>query len=62
LSDKGKHIDTIYLHFQKEFDKVPHKRLLTELTQTDPRDATPSRPIARRRAVHKATWTLSVIN
>ena len=29
--EKGYRIDVIYLHFQKAFDKVPHKRLLMKL-------------------------------
>jgi len=29
--DQGYPIDMIYLDFQKEFDKVPHKRLLMKL-------------------------------
>ena len=29
--DKGESVDTIYLDFQKAFDKVPHKRLLVKL-------------------------------
>jgi len=28
---KGEDVDTIYLDFQKAFDKVPHKRLLVKL-------------------------------
>jgi len=29
--DKGVHVDTIYLDFQKAFDKVPHERLLRKV-------------------------------
>ena len=29
--DKGEELDAIYLDFAKAFDKVPHKRLLSEL-------------------------------
>lgn len=29
--DQGRPVDVMFLHFQKAFDKVPHKRLLMKL-------------------------------
>ena len=31
MLDRGEAIDTVYLDFQKAFDSVPYKRLLTKL-------------------------------
>lgn len=31
MYDERKTVDVIYLDFQKVFDKVPHRRLLTKL-------------------------------
>jgi len=31
LLDEGRQVDVIYTDFEKEFDKVPHKRLLSKL-------------------------------
>ena len=40
--DRGYPIDVIYLDFQKAFDKVPHKRLLTRMWANAQPDGRPA--------------------